>query len=414
MVGAANGLEAGVKAFRNRQGIAKWREDENGLLTVTVCVLKEGVYPYGADECEGLPEALAGRDTVMEFIPASEFTPEAMKTLEGKPATIMTAEDDAHEWRTPDNAMKDGLTVGAVAGTPWVEGDELRCDLLLSDREAIEAVKRGELAEVSAGYEGEITYGDGTFNGEAYQARQSDFRFNHILLLPEGAARLGPDTRIINKRTTNMAEYTVKQHFKNGTRTFRFTNEADKDEAERMANEAAEEARASSAEEVENAMKRCNELKEEIEVKNAELEEAKQVISDYKEQIDKLLDPESQEQLAAELLDQAAEEEIMESEVDESERDELENRVKNCKLRAERQRVIVSHVMNRRGLVVDGNWTDEGIGAAFAVLATSAKARLGNRKPRKAPGSEPVKVRNANTGDPFARMMAFKNRKGDK
>lgn len=415
MVRAANGLEAGVKAFRNRQRIANWREDENGLLTITVCVLKEGVYPYGADECEGLPDTLAGRGTVMEFIPAAEFTPEAMKTLEGKPATIMTDEEDAHEWRTPDNAMKDGLTVGAVAGTPWVEGDELRCDLLISDRDAIEAVKRGELAEVSAGYEGEITYGDGTFSGEGYQARQSDFRFNHILLLPSGAARLGPDTRIINKRTTNMAEYTVKQHFKNGARTFRFTNEADKEEAERMANEAAEEAKVSSAEEVENAMKRCNELKEEIEVKNAELEEAKQVIVDYKEQIDKLLDPESQEQLAAELLDQAAaEEEIMESEVDESERDELENRVKNCKLRAGRRKVIVAHVMNKRGVIVDDNWTDEGIGAAFAVLAASAKAKIGNRKPRKAPGSEPVRVGNANIGDPFARMMAFKNRKGDK
>ena len=131
----------------------------------------------------------------------------------------------------------------------------MRCDLLISDRDAIEAVKRGELAEVSAGYEGEITYGDGTFSGETYQARQSDFRFNHILLLPSGAARLGPDTRIINKRTTDMAEYTVKQHFKNGARTFRFTNEADKEEAERMANEAAEEAKVSSAEEVENAMK---------------------------------------------------------------------------------------------------------------------------------------------------------------
>lgn len=80
-----------------------------------------------------------------------------------------------------------------------------------------------------------------------------------------------------------MAEYTVKQHFRNGARTFRFTNEADKEEAERMANEAAEEAKVSSAEEVENAMKRCNELKEEIDVKNAELEEAKQVIVDYKE-----------------------------------------------------------------------------------------------------------------------------------
>ena len=73
-----------MKAFRNRQRIANWREDKNGLLTVTVCVLKEGVYPYGADECEGLPDTLAGRGTVMEFIPAAEFTPEAMKTLEGK------------------------------------------------------------------------------------------------------------------------------------------------------------------------------------------------------------------------------------------------------------------------------------------------------------------------------------------
>ena len=88
----------------------------------------------------------------------------------------------------------------------------------------------------------------------------------------------------------------------------------------------------------------------------------------------------------AELDQAAAEEEIMESEVDESERGELENRVKNCKLRAERRKAIVAHVMNKRGVAVDDNWTDEGIGAAFAVLAASAKAKIGNRKPRKAPG----------------------------
>ena len=45
MVRAANGLETGVKAFRNRQRIANWREDKNGLLTVTVCVLKEAFTP---------------------------------------------------------------------------------------------------------------------------------------------------------------------------------------------------------------------------------------------------------------------------------------------------------------------------------------------------------------------------------
>ena len=63
--------------------------------------------------------------------------------------------------------------------------------------------------------------------------------------------------------------------------------------------------------------------------------------------------------------------------MDESERGELENRVRNCKLRAERRKAIVAHVMNKRGVAVDDNWTDEGIGAAFAVLAASAKAKIG-------------------------------------
>ena len=40
------------------------------------------------------------------------------------------------------------------------------------DDKAIEAVKRGELAEVSAGYEGEITYGDGTTEQFAYNDKQ--------------------------------------------------------------------------------------------------------------------------------------------------------------------------------------------------------------------------------------------------
>lgn len=79
----------------------------------------------------------------------------------------------------------------------------------------------------------------------------------------------------------------------------------------------------------------------------------------------------------------------MESEVDESERDELENRVKNCKLRAERRKAIVAHVMNKRGVAVDDNWTDEGIGAAFA-----AAGRLPPR-PRSATGSR-ARPREAN------------------
>ena len=401
--------------FSNKQRFTNWREDpDTGFLTVTAVILKEGVYPYSPDEIgEELPEGLRNRFEIMEFIPATAFTPEALKTLEGKDVTIYTGPDDTHEWRNVTNALEDGLTIGTVAGSPWVEDDKLLVNILVKDPQTIADIKDGRLVEVSAGYSGNIIFGHGVFKGQPYQAKQDDFDFNHILLLPSGEGRLGKEARIINtKGNKPMGAHSVIVQFKNGRkRTYQFTNAEDRDEAEKMANETKEEISTHSSEEIENAVKRCNELKEEIEVKNAELDENKRIITEYKEKLDKLLDPEAQEAMARELLEQAEDEEnITEVEVEETEKDEVRNKLKNCRTRVERRRAIVTHVMNKQGVPVNETWTDDMISGSFFSLAASARARRQNTRAALFSTSDRRPITNSKK-DNLSRMLSFKNKK---
>lgn len=396
-----------MKNYFNNARIANWREDDSGLLRVTVVVLAEGVYPYKAEEIsDPLPENLQGMTEIMQYIPADAFTPEALKTLEGKAATITITPEDAHQWREPENAMKDGLTVGAAAGQAWVDEGKLKMDFLIQDGDTIRKIKNGELIEVSAAYTGTLTFEDGIFNGQPYQARQGNFQFNHVLFLPAGEGRLGDAARILNQKGKTMHSVTLK--FKNRTATYRFQNEEDKAEAEKMASDTRE----ASAEEINNALETIKNLQEEIKTKTEELETEKGKVKEYAEKLQEVLAPEAQEALAEELLEQKNdEEEIIKSEVVEEERDELKNRVKNTRSRAERRRVIVAHIMNKRGVTVDSNWKTEAVDGAFAALSASARSKTGNRA---VPMGEPNRTSAPSFADNYARMMSFKNRNKEK
>ena len=399
----------------NTQIIKNWRVDPDGLMRITASVLADGVYDYGLDEVDGAPAGVGHGGIVREFIPASGVSPECLASLEGKQLTVSTSDDDAHAWRRPESASSDGLAVGAVAGVPRVVDGAIVCDFLVTDADAIAAIKAGELAEVSAGYTANLDFTPGEFEGVPYDAAQVDFVFNHVLLLPRGMGRLGDKARILNKSTNmggNMPEklHSVKMTNKGGAvRTYRFTNAEDKDEAEKMAEEARADERGVSAVDVENAVARCNELKEELEVKNAEMEEAKAIIEDYKQQLSDLLDPEAQERMAQELLEQAEEEEaIMGDEAESAEVIELQNKMKNAK-RSDRRRIIVNHVMARRGVSGADKWTDDAIAGAFAAMAVSAKAkRVTNASYGRIAngGVQAVKNSASSSQDALARMLA--------
>lgn len=393
--------------YKNATPVTSWRIDESGLMRVTACILQDDVIEYGKDDFDEWPEEFEGKDTVREFIAVSSIDEETLATLEGKQVTISTSEEDAHAWRHPSNASTDGLAVGSVAGTPKVEEGKLICDFVITDEDAIDRIKSGDLVEVSAGYTGELALKSGTYNDQPFDAIQSGMKFNHILLLPKGGGRCGSDVKILNtnRRGTKVEKnHVVKMQFRNSMKTYRFVNADDREEAERMANEAAEEATEIKAEDVENALARCNELKTEMEAKNAELEESRKVIEDFKQKLANALDPEEQEALASELLEQAADEEaIMDSEVEEEDKVELENKRKNCKSRVARRSLIVKHIMNKKGVNTDA-WTPDAIDGAFASLTVLAKNHKGKTSARLPNGG--VKVTNASPAkDNFSRMM---------
>jgi uncharacterized protein len=95
---------------------------------------------------------------------------------------------------SPDNWQN--VAVGHVIGTPGREGKFLSADVAVMRRDAIEKIQKGELKELSCGYEVEIDPTPGEYNGERYDAIQRGIRGNHVALLPEGAGRAGPDVKL--------------------------------------------------------------------------------------------------------------------------------------------------------------------------------------------------------------------------
>jgi len=68
--------------------------------------------------------------------------------------------------------------------------------LLVTDRDAIERIKRGDAQEVSAGYRVDFDPTPGvTPQGESYEGVQRNIRVNHIAIVPKG--RAGRDVRLI-------------------------------------------------------------------------------------------------------------------------------------------------------------------------------------------------------------------------
>lgn len=373
--------------YSNRQPI-NWRIDEDGIMRITMCILKAGVYDYGAEEVPS-DAAFAGKDIIREYIPTEEFSkPEALVSLEGKPIVITE-----HEWREAENTLVDGYTVGAIAGAASVNDDALVVDALIFDPATQAAIKSGKLVEVSAAYDGDIIIGEGEYNGEQFDATQSNFRFNHVLLLPEGKGRCGYDVRIINQKPEGvvMADKTatLKVQIGNTSRTFRFLNEEDRAEAENML----EEQKAFNAEEVQAAIEAKGELEAQIKALQEQLAQHDEHLAKAKAEIERLLSPEVQEELATEAVEQRDDEDeiiedvaedalegetVNEDEVEE-EKEKIANSIRKGSF-AERRRNAVALVFANQRREIPASWDQNAIDGAFEAIVLAARQKNAMRK----------------------------------
>lgn len=375
-----------------KNAINGWRVDPDGFLRITACILKEGVYPYAKSEMQGVElleaDIVDEQGMVWQYIPASAFNDEALKTLEGKPVIV-----GSHDWQT----AQDNKAVGSIAGSAKEVNGEVIVDLLITDEDTIKRITNKELTEISAGYESDVAFEKGKFEDTEYVAIQTNLRFNHILLLPDGCGRCGHDVRILNKKhlTREGNKMTIKLKMLNGDdKEYSFTNAEDAKVAEEMA----EDQKEFNADEVAKAMEEIKQLqaqKEELEAKYATV---MQTLTEAQAQIAKLTSPEGQAELVNEALAQDEnEDEILNSEFDPAERDEIKNRCNNAKTYADRRKELVMAVMNSKGKNV-ADWNQESIDGAFKALCAVAKVRNS-----KAMGG--VKVVNSAPKDNLSRIL---------
>jgi len=158
--------------------------------------------PEGFLICEGVPITRAGDllyspsetpvtpgngNTVISRTVEDIHDPATIASFEGKPVTINHPDD----FVTPDNWRE--LAVGVVQNVRPGEGDDadkLLADLLITDYEAISAVKGKRLREVSCGYEAEyVEVAPG-------RGRQENIIGNHVALVASG--RCGSECAIFD------------------------------------------------------------------------------------------------------------------------------------------------------------------------------------------------------------------------
>jgi hypothetical protein len=163
---------------------------EGYLLCEAVPIARTGSQLYAAHELPFLESGLDGLITVVRE-EAEVFSPATMSSFEGKSVTIGHAFVDPDSWST--------LTKGTVQFVRRGDGDQvdlLLADLLITDAEAIEAVREklddkgrplpghSPLREVSCGYEADYV------QDRAGVAFQRNIIGNHVALVERG--RAGP------------------------------------------------------------------------------------------------------------------------------------------------------------------------------------------------------------------------------
>jgi hypothetical protein len=295
---------------------AEWERTEDGFLRCRARVLREGVMPYARAEftCD-IPDHLTADPIQMLVTVDTMSAADALRSLEG--ASVVVGD---HEWVLPENAA--AVSHGHVAGAPHIVGPYTEVDILVTEPNAIRRIETGEVQDISAGYHSTTVFEPGDWDGNHYDAKQTQLRYNHIAVIPLGHGRAGRDVKILNEKGAPSMNVRVKLG-KTGRYINTDENGAKDVEAE---NAAVQESDGS----FESTMGTLEEKNSAMEALQAEIEELKGELSTYKQRLDELMSDEAVEGKAMEMMaDKQEAEEIVENACDDEKKEEVKNSLKS-------------------------------------------------------------------------------------
>lgn len=160
--------------------------DENGYLVIKDNkIAKAGVFEYLGRE---ISDSLIETEIYKVYRPWEELEKSA-KDFEGMPLKY------GHEWVEPE---KRDIKIGAVSGEVKLEEPYLVADIKIYDKDAIEEITNKGIVDLSPGYRAHYKQESGEYNGEKYEFKQEDIKYNHLAVVENG--RSGKEVRIADEK----------------------------------------------------------------------------------------------------------------------------------------------------------------------------------------------------------------------
>lgn len=118
-------------------------------------------------------------------LPEYVFDEESLKTYKGKPIII------THDAGVVDKSNVDREQVGTILSEGTRDGEDVRAEIIIHDTDAM---KKSGLKELSLGYNLVLLEEPGVWNGEHYDAIQTQIVINHLAIV--ASARAGEQARL--------------------------------------------------------------------------------------------------------------------------------------------------------------------------------------------------------------------------
>jgi hypothetical protein len=115
--------------------------------------------------------------------PEDVFNYDSLQSLKMIPITEL---HPAEEYVTAENGKQ--LAIGFTGENINNDGVYVSIPLSISTKQGVDAIKIRNRKQLSLGYELELDRTPGTFNGDDYDCRQKNIRYNHLALVSKGRA----------------------------------------------------------------------------------------------------------------------------------------------------------------------------------------------------------------------------------
>jgi hypothetical protein len=155
-------------------GKAEWTAE--GFLTDKPIVTSVGIFEYHNKDGSVRRELR---------LPEHVFAPESLASYKGKPVIITHKAGMVTKENVPDEV------IGTILSEGIPDGDDVRVEIIIHDTDAM---KQSGLKELSLGYSLVLDETPGEWNGQPYDAIQTEIMINHLALVDK--ARAGEDARL--------------------------------------------------------------------------------------------------------------------------------------------------------------------------------------------------------------------------